>query len=132
MRPFAQRELICVFGCGGDRDRTKRPLMGGIAARLADRVYVTSDNPRTEDPQTILADVVAGVKADIGDKPLIVEGDRHKCIESAIKDAQTGDTILIAGKGHEDYQIIGREKIHFDDREEAQAALRLRTLGKNT
>ena len=132
MRPFAQRELICVFGCGGDRDRTKRPLMGGISARLADRVYVTSDNPRTEDPQTILADVVVGVKADIGDKPLIVEGDRHKCIESAIKDAQTGDTILIAGKGHEDYQIIGREKIHFDDREEAQAALRLRTLGKNT
>ena len=75
---------------------------------------------------------MAGVKADMGDKPLIVEGDRNKCSESAIKDAQTGDTILIAGKGHEDYQIIGREKIHFDDREEAQAALRLRTLGKNT
>jgi UDP-N-acetylmuramoyl-L-alanyl-D-glutamate--2,6-diaminopimelate ligase len=132
MRPFAQHELICVFGCGGDRDRTKRPLMGGIAARLADRVYVTSDNPRTEDPQAILDDVVVGVKADIGDKPLIIEGDRHKCIESAIRAAQAGDTILIAGKGHEDYQIIGREKIHFDDREEAQAALRLRTLGKNT
>jgi UDP-N-acetylmuramoyl-L-alanyl-D-glutamate--2,6-diaminopimelate ligase len=123
IRPFTQRELICVFGCGGDRDRTKRPLMGGIAARLADRVYVTSDNPRTEDPQRILDDVVIGVKADIGDKPMTVEGDRHKCIAMAISEAQSGDTILIAGKGHEDYQIIGREKIHFDDREEAQLAL---------
>ena len=123
MRPFAQRELICVFGCGGDRDRTKRPLMGGIAAKLADRVYVTSDNPRTEDPQTILDDVVAGVKVDIGNKPLIIEGDRRKCIQIAISEAQSGDTILIAGKGHEDYQIIGREKIHFDDREEAKSAL---------
>ncbi|MFN9861047.1 MAG: Mur ligase family protein, partial [Pseudanabaena sp.] len=123
MRPFTQRELVCVFGCGGDRDRTKRPLMGGIAARLADRVYVTSDNPRTEDPQRILDDVVVGVKADIGDKPLTIEGDRHKCIQLAIMEARAGDTILIAGKGHEDYQIIGREKIHFDDREEAQLAL---------
>ena len=132
MRPFTQRELICVFGCGGDRDRTKRPLMGGIAARLADRVYVTSDNPRTEDPQRILDDVMVGVSVDIGEKPIVVEGDRHKCIQTAIFEAQSGDTILIAGKGHEDYQIIGREKIHFDDREEAQAALRLRSLGKNT
>ena len=132
MRPFTQRELICVFGCGGDRDRTKRPLMGGIAARLADRVYVTSDNPRTEDMQRILDDVVVGVSANIGDKPLTIEGDRRKCIQIAISESKSGDTILIAGKGHEDYQIIGREKIHFDDREEAQAALTLRTLGKNT
>lgn len=132
MRPFTQRELICVFGCGGDRDRTKRPLMGGIAARLADRVYVTSDNPRTEDMQRILDDVMVGVTADIGDKPITVEGDRHKCIQTAIAASQSGDTILIAGKGHEDYQIIGREKIHFDDREEAQVALKLRTLSKNT
>ena len=123
MRPFTQRELICVFGCGGDRDRTKRPLMGGITARLADRVYVTSDNPRTEDPQRILDDVVVGVMADIGDKPLTIEGDRRKCIQTAIAEAQSGDTILIAGKGHEDYQIIGHEKIHFDDREEAHLAL---------
>jgi len=123
MRPFTQRELICVFGCGGDRDRTKRPLMGGIAARLADRVYVTSDNPRTESPQQILDDVVVGVNADIGNKPMTVEGDRHKCIQIAIAEAEAGDTILIAGKGHEDYQIIGREKIHFDDREEARLAL---------
>ncbi len=126
MRPFAQRELICVFGCGGDRDRTKRPLMGGIAARLADRVYVTSDNPRTEDPQAILADVAAGVQADIGAKPYTIEGDRRKCIHMAIAAAKSGDTILIAGKGHEDYQIIGKEKIHFDDREEAREALLLR------
>ncbi|OIP75280.1 MAG: UDP-N-acetylmuramoyl-L-alanyl-D-glutamate--2,6-diaminopimelate ligase [Oscillatoriales cyanobacterium CG2_30_44_21] len=123
MRPFTQRELICVFGCGGDRDRTKRPLMGGIAARLADRVYVTSDNPRTEDPQQILDDVVVGVNVDIGVKPMTVEGDRHKCIQMAIVTAQAGDTVLIAGKGHEDYQIIGRKKIHFDDREEARLAL---------
>ena len=132
MRPFTQRELICVFGCGGDRDRTKRPLMGEIAARLADRVYVTSDNPRTEDPQRILDDVAVGVNANIGNKPIKIEGDRHKCIQTAIAEAMAGDTILIAGKGHEDYQIIGREKIHFDDREEAQTALLLRTLGKNT
>ena len=124
MRPFAQRELICIFGCGGDRDRTKRPLMGGIAARLADRVYVTSDNPRTEDPQSILDDVVVGVNANIANKPMTIEGDRRKCIQKAIAEAQSGDTILIAGKGHEDYQIIGREKIHFDDREEASLALR--------
>ncbi|NUN65810.1 UDP-N-acetylmuramoyl-L-alanyl-D-glutamate--2,6-diaminopimelate ligase [Pseudanabaena biceps] len=126
MRPFTQRNLICVFGCGGDRDRTKRPLMGGIAARLADQVYVTSDNPRTEDPQCILDDVVVGVSAHIADKPMTVEGDRHKCIQTAILEAQAGDTVLIAGKGHEDYQIIGREKIHFDDREEAQLALKKR------
>ncbi len=126
MRPFTQRELICVFGCGGDRDRTKRPLMGGIAARLADQVYVTSDNPRTEDPQRILADVEAGVRVDIGDKPLVIEGDRRKCIQMAIASAIAGDTVLIAGKGHEDYQILGREKIHFDDREEAKLALQNR------
>jgi UDP-N-acetylmuramoyl-L-alanyl-D-glutamate--2,6-diaminopimelate ligase len=126
MRPFTQRELICVFGCGGDRDRTKRPLMGGIAARLADQVYVTSDNPRTEDPQRILADVEAGVLVAIGDKPLVIEGDRRKCIQMAIAKAIAGDTVLIAGKGHEDYQIFGREKVHFDDREEAKLALQNR------
>ena len=127
MRPFTQRELICVFGCGGDRDRTKRPLMGGIAARLADRVYITSDNPRTEDPQRILEDVGAGVRIDIGDKPLVIEGDRRKCIQMAISEAIGGDTVLIAGKGHEDYQILGCEKVHFDDREEAKLALQKRS-----
>ncbi|CAN1210503.1 UDP-N-acetylmuramoyl-L-alanyl-D-glutamate--2, 6-diaminopimelate ligase [Tumidithrix helvetica PCC 7403] len=130
MRPFTQRELICMFGCGGDRDRTKRPLMGGIAARLADRIYVTSDNPRTEDPKRILADIMVGVNAAIAEKSdanaVVIEGDRRKCIQMAIAQAQSGDTILLAGKGHEDYQILGKEKIHFDDREEAQAALQMR------
>ncbi|MBW4553223.1 MAG: UDP-N-acetylmuramoyl-L-alanyl-D-glutamate--2,6-diaminopimelate ligase [Aphanocapsa sp. GSE-SYN-MK-11-07L] len=122
-RPFVKGNLICVFGCGGDRDRTKRPQMGEIAARLADQVVVTSDNPRTEDPAKILQDVVAGIPAGI--MPL-VEGDRRTAILQAILQAQPGDGVLIAGKGHEDYQILGTEKIHFDDREEAQSALRQR------
>jgi UDP-N-acetylmuramoyl-L-alanyl-D-glutamate--2,6-diaminopimelate ligase len=120
MRPFTARELVCVFGCGGDRDRTKRPLMGEIAARLANQVFVTSDNPRTEEPQIILADILAGIPASV--KP-VVEADRRNCIQLAIAQAQPGDTVLIAGKGHEDYQILGKTKIHFDDREEAIAAL---------
>jgi UDP-N-acetylmuramoyl-L-alanyl-D-glutamate--2,6-diaminopimelate ligase len=119
-RPFISGQMICVFGCGGDRDRTKRPLMGKIAADLADRVVVTSDNPRTEDPEKILADVVAGIPAD---KAIQVIADRAKAIAQAIQTAQPGDGVLIAGKGHEDYQIIGTEKIHFDDREQARAAL---------
>jgi UDP-N-acetylmuramoyl-L-alanyl-D-glutamate--2,6-diaminopimelate ligase len=122
-RPFAQGQLICVFGCGGDRDRTKRPLMGAIASRLADLAVVTSDNPRTEDPQKILADVVAGIPAGTH---FIVEADRRVAIERAIVQANPGDTVLIAGKGHEDYQILGTEKVHFDDREEAEAALQRR------
>jgi UDP-N-acetylmuramoyl-L-alanyl-D-glutamate--2,6-diaminopimelate ligase len=131
MRPFTQRELVCVFGCGGDRDRTKRPLMGEIAARLADRVYVTSDNPRTEDPNRILQDILAGIPASTnGTSPIKVEVDRRLSIQMAIANAQAGDTIAIAGKGHEDYQILGKEKIHFDDREEAQFALKQR-LGIN-
>ncbi len=119
-RPFAQGKLICVFGCGGDRDRTKRPLMGGIAARLADLAIVTSDNPRTEDPESILKDVVAGIPSDV--VPLVI-GDRAEAIRRAILEAEPGDSVLIAGKGHEDYQILGTEKIHFDDREQARLAL---------
>ena len=122
-RPFAEGRLICVFGCGGDRDRTKRPQMGAIAARLADQVVVTSDNPRTEDPQQILADVVAGIPSGTAVR---VEPDRATAIASTIAEAQAGDLVLIAGKGHEDYQILGTRKIHFDDREEAEKALRLR------
>jgi len=119
-RPFTEGRLICVFGCGGDRDRTKRPLMGEIAARLADEVVVTSDNPRTEDPQRILADVLAGIPADITYR---VEADRARAIAEAINAAQPDDLVLIAGKGHEDYQILGTTKVHFDDREEAARAL---------
>ncbi|WP_019502092.1 UDP-N-acetylmuramoyl-L-alanyl-D-glutamate--2,6-diaminopimelate ligase [Pseudanabaena sp. PCC 6802] len=127
MRPFTQRELVCVFGCGGDRDRTKRPLMGEIATRLADRIYVTSDNPRTEEPNQILQDILAGIPTSTnGALPVTVEVDRRLSIQMAIANAQPGDTIAIAGKGHEDYQILGKEKIHFDDREEAQVALKQR------
>ncbi len=125
MRPFVVNRLVVVFGCGGDRDRTKRPKMGEIAVRLADRVFVTSDNPRTEDPAQILADIKAGITAD-KEKEVIYEIDRRKAIEVAILSAQPGDTIVIAGKGHEDYQIIGTTKYPFDDRIEARQALRKR------
>lgn len=125
-RPFIPGQMICVFGCGGDRDRTKRPKMGAIAANLADQVVVTSDNPRTEDPERILQDVVAGIPATV--KPTVI-GDRAEAIRAAILQAQTGDGVLIAGKGHEDYQILGTEKVHFDDREQARLALHERCLG---
>ncbi|KAM3097912.1 UDP-N-acetylmuramoyl-L-alanyl-D-glutamate--2,6-diaminopimelate ligase [Phormidesmis sp. 146-35] len=119
-RPFIPGQMICVFGCGGDRDRTKRPKMGNIAATLADQAIVTSDNPRTEDPDRILRDVVAGIPESV--KALVVS-DRATAIRTAILQAKPGDGVLIAGKGHEDYQILGTEKIHFDDREQARAAL---------
>ncbi|MEY4801600.1 MAG: UDP-N-acetylmuramoyl-L-alanyl-D-glutamate--2,6-diaminopimelate ligase [Cyanobacteriota bacterium] len=122
-RPFTKGRLICVFGCGGDRDRSKRPQMGAIAAQLADRVVVTSDNPRTEDPLSILNDVVAGISAGTD---LVVEVDRARAIALGIAAAEPCDLVLIAGKGHEDYQILGTTKIHFDDREEAEKALRRR------
>ncbi len=120
-RPFCAGRLICVFGCGGDRDRGKRPQMAAIAARLADRVVITSDNPRTEDPQRILDDVAAGIPAGTD---LVVEGDRATAIAVSIEAADADDLVLIAGKGHEDYQILGTTRIHFDDREEAERALR--------
>jgi UDP-N-acetylmuramoyl-L-alanyl-D-glutamate--2,6-diaminopimelate ligase len=122
-RPFIEKRLICVFGCGGDRDRTKRPKMGAIAAELSDWAVVTSDNPRTEDPERILADIVAGIPDAIN--PTVI-ADRASAIQTAIQQAQPGDGVLIAGKGHEDYQILGTEKVHFDDREQAKAALNQR------
>jgi UDP-N-acetylmuramoyl-L-alanyl-D-glutamate--2,6-diaminopimelate ligase len=122
-RPFTRGRLICVFGCGGDRDRTKRPQMGAIAARLADAVVVTSDNPRTEDPLRILEDVVQGIPAGT---EMQVEADRAAAIATAIATAHPEDLVLIAGKGHEDYQILGTTKVHFDDREEAEKALMAR------
>lgn len=123
-RPFVSGRLICVFGCGGDRDRTKRPQMGRIAHNLADLVIVTSDNPRTEEPQKILADILAGIPASLAADQ--VTRDRAEAIQRAILQAKPGDCVLIAGKGHEDYQILGTEKIHFDDREQARLALQQR------
>lgn len=115
------KRLIVVMGCGGDRDRQKRPRMGAIAAAHADAFWVTSDNPRTEDPAAIIREIVAGIPA--GGPPPRVEPDRKKAIEAAIRFAQPGDAVLIAGKGHEDYQILGDKKIPFDDREVAALAL---------
>ncbi len=116
--------LIVVFGCGGDRDRTKRPEMGRAACARADAVYLTSDNPRTEEPRAIIDDVLAGVAG--GGADFHVEADRERAIRSALVDAREGDVVVIAGKGHEDYQIIGTRKIRFDDREVARRVLRER------
>lgn len=110
-------KLTCVFGCGGDRDATKRPKMGKIAEDYADRVIVTSDNPRSEDPQQIISDILAGFKSTAN---VIVEPDRELAIKEAKKITTFNDVILIAGKGHEDYQILAHETIHFDDREKVK------------
>jgi len=116
--------LAVVFGCGGDRDRGKRPLMGGIAARIADRIWVTSDNPRSEEPEAIIAEVVAGIPpAAAGRDRATALADRKTAIQSALADARAGDVVVIAGKGHETYQIIGSKVLAFDDREVARAAL---------
>ncbi len=141
LRPFCKGRLVVVFGCGGDRDKTKRPKMAAVACHRADRVVVTSDNPRTEDPSAIIDDILAGVPGDrvwedrrtardessaqrcSSDAALVVEPDRAKAIELAVLGARAQDTVVLAGKGHEDYQIIGKTKRHFDDREQALAAL---------
>jgi UDP-N-acetylmuramoyl-L-alanyl-D-glutamate--2,6-diaminopimelate ligase len=116
--------LGVVFGCGGDRDRAKRPLMGGIAARLTDRVWVTSDNPRSEDPLAIIREIVAGIPSAAGglDRHVTIP-DRRAAIRDALGWARAGDVVVIAGKGHETYQIVGSEVLPFDDRAEARAAL---------
>ncbi|MBN8555329.1 MAG: UDP-N-acetylmuramoyl-L-alanyl-D-glutamate--2,6-diaminopimelate ligase [Deltaproteobacteria bacterium] len=116
LRPLTKGKLKVVFGCGGDRDRLKRPQMGAIAELYADELFVTSDNPRTEDPESILQQILQGLQRL---KPVNVEVDRRKAIELSLKNLQDGDVVLIAGKGHENYQILGQKKIHFDDREVA-------------
>jgi len=117
LRAIAQeRQLICLFGCGGDRDKTKRPEMAQIAEKLADRLVITSDNPRTEDPEAIIADIKAGLSPESMAKSLFITN-RREAIRTAILTAPEGATILLAGKGHEDYQIIGHEKTHFDEKE---------------
>jgi UDP-N-acetylmuramoyl-L-alanyl-D-glutamate--2,6-diaminopimelate ligase len=142
VRPLTGGKLVTVFGCGGDRDRGKRPAMGEIAGRLSDVTVLTSDNPRTERPIAILEEIEAGIsrtqaiKLDISTlqsrgaesrKPIseskrgyFVEADRRTAIGIALSISRPGDLVLIAGKGHEDYQILGAEKIHFDDREVAR------------
>jgi UDP-N-acetylmuramoyl-L-alanyl-D-glutamate--2,6-diaminopimelate ligase len=135
VRPLTGAKLLTVFGCGGDRDRGKRPLMGEIAARLSDVVVLTSDNPRSEDPSRILQEIEAGMqktgiskleahaaKVD-GVHRYGVEANRRKAISLALRWSEPGDVVVIAGKGHEDYQILGKEKIHFDDREVAREIL---------
>ena len=118
---LTENRVIIVFGAGGDRDVSKRSLMGQIADSLADILVITSDNPRTENPDLIIQDILGGISSRDG---LIVEPDRRTAIEIALQTAVAGDVVIIAGKGHEDYQILGKTKIHFNDREEAFAALR--------
>lgn len=120
-----ENRIIVVFGCGGDRDATKRPIMGRIAAEHGDVIYVTSDNPRTEDPVQIVKDVEVGVKEGLREGTSYeVIIDRREAIQHAIGEAKTGDMVIIAGKGHETYQILKDKTIHFDDREEARQALK--------
>jgi UDP-N-acetylmuramoyl-L-alanyl-D-glutamate--2,6-diaminopimelate ligase len=134
LRDLAPRRLIVVFGCGGDRDRGKRPLMGEAAARAADLAVVTSDNPRSEDPSAIIAEIVPGLEragmrrlsasgALAGDGGYLAVADRREAISLALTAARAGDAVLIAGKGHEDYQLVGARRLPFDDREEARRAL---------
>lgn len=136
LRPITSGRLICIFGCGGDRDRTKRPLMGEIATTLSDIAVITSDNPRTENPLDIIKDITDGVTRnkidrhdsseltrDFNGRGYVTEPDRKKAILLGIKASRPGDAVLIAGKGHENYQIKGAIKIHFDDRQEARLAL---------
>jgi len=121
LRTVAPRSrLICVFGCGGERDRTKRPRMGRVVERLADLAVVTSDNPRTEDPAAIIDEILAGLEHR---ERAIVEPDRRKAIARALGEAHPEDVVLIAGKGHETYQILGERRVHFDDREVARELL---------
>ena len=123
-RAVTAGRVIVVFGCGGDRDRTKRPIMGRMAAELADIAILTSDNPRTEGPAAILDEVEAGVLPVIGGKPYEKLVDRRTAIFHAVKTAKAGDTVVILGKGHETYQILKDGTIHFDDRETAREAIR--------
>jgi len=117
-RKICKGKLLLVFGCGGDRDKTKRPEMGAIAEKMADKIWLTSDNPRTENPEQILNDVETGMNSAKHKK----QADRRKAIKAAAAELQTNDILVVAGKGHETYQILGKEKIHFSDKEELMEA----------
>jgi UDP-N-acetylmuramyl-tripeptide synthetase len=136
LRELSRGRITCIFGCGGDRDRTKRPRMGAIAARWSDVVVVTSDNPRSEDPQSIIDEILTGLRSQglaqvdveqlqtiTAGKAFAVEPDRRQAIEAGIRATPPGDMVLIAGKGHETYQVLGNRTIPFDDREEAARVL---------
>ena len=126
-RQLKPRRLITVVGCGGDRDRSKRPTMGHIAAELSDHVIVTSDNPRGEDPAKIIDEILVGVqRADPNGNRHEVEVDRARAIKAAVAAARAGDMVIIAGKGHETYQLIAGRRFDFDDRTHARAAIRER------
>jgi UDP-N-acetylmuramoyl-L-alanyl-D-glutamate--2,6-diaminopimelate ligase len=138
LRPLTRGRLVAVFGCGGDRDRSKRPRMAEAVARFADRAIATSDNPRSEDPLAILADVERGLAKlervepdalDAAEHAYALIPDRRAAIELAIRIGRPGDTVVLAGKGHEDYQIVGRERLPFSDCDEARRALRRRAGG---
>ncbi len=121
LRPITKNRLRVVFGCGGDRDRGKRPRMAQVAAHHADVIYVTSDNPRTEDPHRIIEDILVGFETR---ESVFVEADRRAAIGRVIADAEPGDMVLLAGKGHENYQIVGDQRLSFDDVDEARRAIR--------
>ncbi|MCE9590185.1 MAG: UDP-N-acetylmuramoyl-L-alanyl-D-glutamate--2,6-diaminopimelate ligase [Planctomycetes bacterium] len=131
LRPVTKGKVIVMFGCGGDRDRTKRPKMARVACALADVVVVTSDNPRTEEPAFIIGQIMEGVPAESRGK-VTVEPDRARAINLAVRMGGPDDVVLLAGKGHEDYQIIGTTKRHFDDREEARRVLEARMNSART
>ena len=116
---FRSGRVLCLFGCGGDRDRSKRPQMGAIAGNLADVAVVTSDNPRTEDPEAIIRDILAGMEGTPAQRH--VEPDRRRAIALALSLAEPGDTVVLAGKGHETYQEINGVQHHLDEREEIAA-----------
>jgi len=120
--------IITLFGCGGSRDRTKRPIMGELSGKMSDLSILTSDNPRQEDPLKIISDIVVGMQRSGG--KYMIEPDRAKAVRLAIEEARAGDIVLLAGKGHEDYQVFADHTIHLDDREEARAALKERGYGK--
>ena len=124
-RPLAHGRLITVFGCGGDRDRTKRPLMGAVAGRLSDVIVITSDNPRSEDPARIIEEIQRGITPDTRRErqSLLTIVDRRQAIARAVEIARAGDVVLVAGKGHEKYQVIGDRTLAFDDVAVAREAL---------